>query len=68
MSSELLPKATPQNSHLDDTLPATESQIAKSLHGSPEATGDLEPSPTSPGSSLPSSASKTEDEVIWSKL
>ena len=49
---------------MDATQPATDSQVEKSLQGSPLAVGDLEPSPTSPGSSLPSSASKMEDEVI----
>lgn len=65
-------QATPQRAALEDTQPATESQVERSLGGSPPLlpdetadTGKVQSaghSPTSPQSSLPSSASKTESE------
>ena len=58
-------QATPQNAkipELEETQPATDSQVAKSLTGSPGE--ELSHAPTSPTSSLPSSASKAQDEVL----
>lgn len=62
---------------LDATQAATESQVAASMGGTPEPRDALDlnkkdvstsagttPAPTSPASSLPSTASKSQDEVF----
>eukprot|EP00435_Cladocopium_sp_Y103_P065251 s55_g27.t1 len=62
-------EATPQ-SKPEETLPATDSQIADSIRGTPKSDKDKSDkgeggshAPVSPTSSLPSSASKATDEV-----
>lgn len=76
-----LPEATPLRGSMSmmnlDTLPATETQLVESLKGSPPMAtpGDENLSvgahgascPTSPASSVPSSAGKS-DEAIWLEL
>ena len=65
---DMLRQATPQNAkspvemELAETLPASESQLTRNLHGSPEQ--ESVQAPLSPSSSLPSSASKAQDEVL----
>ena len=55
-------RAVPDQSEVsEDTIAATDSQVEKSLKGSDKGVS----SPTSPASSLPSSASKSQDEVHW---
>ena len=60
-------EATPQRAVPDqveeavDTIPASDSQVEISLHGSDKGV----PSPTSPTSSMPSSAGKSQDQVHW---
>lgn len=64
-------EATPQNGlpldiDMEETLPATESQVAASL-GTPTASKG-EPSPTSPSTSELTSVSKGSDDVLWLSL
>lgn len=75
-----LPEASPQQSlrgaeEEPETLPASDSQVQESIKGSPTNAAVQDgshvlttPAPTSPASSLPSSASKAADDVLWMDL
>lgn len=67
-------RALPTSSEEQETQGATDSQVARSLHGSPDLPSPAEAppnnslsgimAPASPVSTVPSSASKLQDDVI----